>query len=87
MRRKLYDGMVADWSATDVAIYATPVDGYRLLLIRATLDNYVPAWGTRADTVTEWRAVKFDSAHRPVPVGTHDLDTQDAVEEWLLSLI
>lgn len=85
MRTKLSNGLVADWSATEVRIYSAITYGYRELLVWAELYERWPAWGTAK--VTDWQAYTYRPDHTIALVGSHDLATPETIEQWLVSLI
>ena len=85
------DGYRADWEdrGSRLALYAPSVGGYRLLVAWLELHTYQPAWGTRAHTVTEWRAYRYDSTNAPVSLGERDCESFDSAVEiaaWLESI-
>lgn len=87
----LPNGYRAYWEGdgTRLAVYGPVTLGYRNLEMWCEIVDYVPAWGTRADTVTEWRAYRFDYAHRETLLGSRsidDFDSPDGIAEWLASL-
>lgn len=89
---KLNDGYRADWEANGdrLAIYGPMQAGYRLLTVWAELATYQPAWAARADTVTEWRAYRYDTANRAQLIETRDVEAFNAPDEiaaWMEALI
>ena len=84
-------GYRADWEngGMRLALYAPPCDGYRLLTAWCELVSYVPAWGTRADTVTEWQAYRHDTAHRAIRMDSRSVESFQSpgdIVAWLESL-
>lgn len=79
----LPNGYRADWYADRVELYEPMAGGYRYKVLWAKLETYVPAWGTRRDTVTEWHLYlggEFSDV-------THDLADPAEIEAWMLAYL
>ena len=92
LEHTLHDGYRADWEdrGSRLSVYAPIQGGYRLLSVWAELVTYQPAWGSRADTVSEWRAYRYgsDNVARELECRlVSDFDSADAIAAWLESLI